>query len=296
MSYWKILRVLVSDFCNYHCVFCHNEGQSKDSQQNKSMPYDHFEITIKSLKQSEFKEVQFSGGETFANPATIKMIEMVNSSTNWEIGCATNGQLLSDGIAERLGKTRVKLNINLPSLNDDIFKAKTGGGSLSKLKQKLTPLDAHKVDYAFNSVIQTGGLNELFDLIDFCWERGKRLKILPYIDIDEPAHPPFLNDLYNHLDSIATSSSVQPTNRKWKLSDRGNGICVIKIVDSPCYDLNIHACKDYGEVRLLPDFSIQPCLINSTNRYQIEFGLQDTDQENEIKSKFEKAWMNFSAC
>jgi len=27
VAYWKIIRILTTDTCNFDCVFCHNEGQ-----------------------------------------------------------------------------------------------------------------------------------------------------------------------------------------------------------------------------------------------------------------------------
>ena len=40
------------------------------------------------------------------------------------------------------------------------------------------------------------------------------------------------------------------------------------MIDSPCYKKNIELCKEYGEIRLLPDLSLMNCIFGknvSTN-------------------------------
>ena len=105
MSFWKILRVLTTNACNYKCVFCHNEGQDKFINSNSQfLKFEDFKIIIQSLEDTELKEVQFSGGEPFMNPETLKMIQWLNDNTNLEIGCATNTQFFTDETITALSK------------------------------------------------------------------------------------------------------------------------------------------------------------------------------------------------
>ena len=106
VAYWKIIRVLTTDTCNFDCVFCHNEGQVvKSTRQFLSL--DEFVKIILALKERPLKEIQFSGGEPFLNPDTIKMIEWAHKNTDYEIGCATNMSLLNNSLIKRLSKKRV---------------------------------------------------------------------------------------------------------------------------------------------------------------------------------------------
>lgn len=296
MSFWKILRVLVSNRCNYQCEFCHNEGQEKQKSKIQLLPFDEFKLIVASLQDSEIKDIQFSGGEPFLNPRIIEMIEFVQTETVWEIGCATNGQLITESIGKRLGKTRTRLNINLPSLDPTQFGHITGGGSLPRLLKKLSMLDTCEVDYGFNSVLYSGEASGIKDLIDFISLRGKRLKILPYLNTNYPSQPVLDNGLIEFIGKLAESSSIQTTSRRWILKDRGKGKSVIKYVDFPCRQREIAACRDYAEVRLLPDFSIQTCLINPNRRFILDMDLSKKGADQQIREVFERAWKNFISC
>lgn len=296
MSFWKILRVLVADHCNYQCVFCHNEGQVSSGDQNGKMPLQQFKKIISALADTEIKEIQFSGGEPFTNSETIEMIEYVHAHTQWEIGCASNGQLITESTARRLSNTRVKVNINLPDLNPDRFREITQWGSLARLLGKLDLFDLLHLDYAFNTVTQAGGIPSTLSVIDFAWQKGKRLKILPYVDRTHPARPTDEAELFHYLDRISKSAIIEPTSRKWVLADRGSGNTTIKYVNFPCYNQDINACREYAEVRLLPDFRIQPCLIRPDLIYRLDGKSNEAFKTRNIIPTFEMAWKNFISC
>jgi GTP 3',8-cyclase len=295
MSHWKILRILVSDACNYHCVFCHNEGQGNMPRSDKHfMRFQDFVAVVEALQGEGISEAQFSGGEPFTNPHVLDMIEFANSHTAWEIGCATNAQLINEQTVTRLSQTRVKLNINVPSLREDVFGAATGGGSLASLSQKLSLMSLYGVDYAFNTVLRPGFMSDLLDMVGYVADRGRRLKILPYLDVSQPCLLDGTETLFHHLGLIAEYHAVFPTAQKWVLKDRGMGHAVIKYVDFPCYRQDIDACRHYAEIRLLPDMFIQPCLVNPQRRYTLGGAL--TKSPRQVRDRFEAAWTTFTAC
>ena len=99
VDFWKILRVLTTNACNYKCVFCHNEGQPKyDGSHSDFLKFEDFKFIVQSLRETGLREIQFSGGEPFMNPATIQMIVWANNNTDLEIGCATNTQFFDDDV------------------------------------------------------------------------------------------------------------------------------------------------------------------------------------------------------
>ena len=73
INFWKILRVLTTNTCNYQCSFCHNEGQEKSSNKKINLQFDDYKIIIDSLVNTPLKEVHFSGGETILKTHTFKI-------------------------------------------------------------------------------------------------------------------------------------------------------------------------------------------------------------------------------
>ena len=89
---------------------------------NIQLTYDKFVEIMNYLRLSDFQEIRFSGGEPLCNIDTIRMIEWVNEHTEWEVGLATNASLITEELAERLGKTRVMLTVHLPGIaNEEYF-------------------------------------------------------------------------------------------------------------------------------------------------------------------------------
>ena len=81
MTFWKILRVLTTNKCNYQCSFCHNEGQNKDSNYNLFLNFNDYKIIIDSLKYTTPKgKIVYGGGGII--PDVFVPIDTLNSYSN----------------------------------------------------------------------------------------------------------------------------------------------------------------------------------------------------------------------
>lgn len=92
---WKKIRILVTNKCNYHCPFCHNEGQDKIDAL-RYMNFDDVSKLITALHQEPLEEINFSCGEPFLNKRVTDMIVFANTVANCDISCATNLSLITD--------------------------------------------------------------------------------------------------------------------------------------------------------------------------------------------------------
>ena len=234
IAYWKIIRVLTTDACNFNCVFCHNEGQEKKSSKT-FLSLEQFSKIILALKDRPIKEIQFSGGEPFLNQDAIKMIEWAHKNTDYEIGCATNLSLLNEPLIMRLSKTRVTLNIQFPSSKKHEYYKITKSQESEHILDKLLLLKKLKVDFKLNLVWMKEDIQKLSDMLEFCMENNFGLKVLPYIS------PRTLK--FNNCSNIAIDHIVhklgQPKVKeggaiRWVITNKDDKY-VIKYVDSPCF-------------------------------------------------------------
>ena len=147
---WKILRILTTNRCNYRCLYCHNEGQEKIDEKSM-LSIENFYKISEAINGMGFKEIRFSGGEPLSNPRTIEMIEWMDSNTDYEIGLATNGSLITEEIAERLGKTRTLVTLHFPAIDEDEYKRITGM-KVSGLLNAIGRLERYNVKHSFNIV------------------------------------------------------------------------------------------------------------------------------------------------
>lgn len=283
---WSILRVLTTNKCNYECVYCHNEGQEEKGQ-NRMVSLEQFIRFYTIALKTGIKEVRFSGGEPLANKATIKMIEWLNSNSDVEVGLATNGSLVTDEIASRLGNTRVMVTLHFPGVGKDKYHAVTKR-NWELFENCVQLFDKYNVDYSYNYTLYPGTIDAVDDVVEYSINKGKRVKLLPFLD------PGFNNYSTEYVKEIvrklndSDSESTYSEEEGVYLWTFNNGAAV-KIIESPCYDKDINLCKRYGEIRLLPDLSMMNCIFGKNKSTE-----NKTDEE--IFDMFNEMLSEMSAC
>ncbi|MGL5571534.1 MAG: radical SAM protein [Cetobacterium sp.] len=285
MNFWKIMRILTTNKCNYRCIYCHNEGQEIKTQ-SQMLSFENFEKIMYQVKKTSINEIRFSGGEPLMNNKTIDMIEWVDKNTNLEVGLATNGSLINDEIAKRLAKTRVLITLHLPGIGESDYKEVTQG-EWKQFNEVILLLDKYKVEYSFNYVLSPESFKNLDNVLKFIEKTKKRVKLLPYIENQ------FLNlseilmkDVTEKLDKISLKKDVDFESGIiwWKLKTNGE----VKLLNTPCYSKNIKTCKNYGEIRLLPNLKLQKCIFNSE--------IIDIENIEKLDEILKNCWESFSGC
>lgn len=284
---WKILRILTTNKCNYRCLYCHNEGQEKE-EYIENITYDDFIRIINIIAEMGIQEIRFSGGEPLVNPRTIEMIEWLNNNSNYEIGLATNGSLITDDIARRLVKTRVLLTIHYPAVLNSEYERITGKDNTSFLNA-IKLLDKYEINHSFNFVLYPETVENIYNVVENVINTGKRIKLLPFI---EKGFNNYSKDIIEQISKkLDTMSIMKEYDEKagiisWKFHGGGK----VKLIESPCYNHNIYTCREYGEIRLLPDLSLQKCIFAEKT-----ISLKKLT-DNEIKEMIVDLWKSFNKC
>lgn len=292
VAYWKIIRVLTSDTCNFNCVFCHNEGQQIKSKKTFLSLY-QFTKVILALKERPIREIQFSGGEPFLNADTIEMIEWAHENTDYDIGCATNLSLLEESLITRLSKTRVTLNIQFPSNNILDYNKITRSYEGVNVIDKLFLLKKLNIEFKLNFVWLKEDIKPLSNILNFCFENCFGLKILPFISDRTIRSNQYRIVAIEYLVPRFGQPKIKAGGAlRWEIK-KGNEQFVIKYVDSPCFDKNILKCKDYAEIRLLPNLKLQSCLLKSGN---IDISEDELNSKEGICKKVDLLWESFTNC
>lgn len=292
VAYWKIIRILTTDTCNFDCVFCHNEGQVIKSTR-RFLALNEFEKIILALKKRPIKEIQFSGGEPFLNPDTIKMIEWAVENTDYEIGCATNLSLLDESLIKRLSNTRATLNIQFPSSNIQNYNKITNSSNGDDILHKILLLKKFKIEFKLNFVWMKESIEPLSDILKFCLEMNFGLKILPFISEKTLKQNQFKKLAIDYIVPKLGQPKIKAGGTiKWEISN-GDEHFVIKYVDNPCFDKDFKKCKDYAEMRLLPNLELQSCLLKPEN---ISISKNELDSSELINNKVDLLWNSFTNC
>jgi GTP 3',8-cyclase len=292
ISYWKIVRVLTTDACNFDCVFCHNEGQQQKTV-IQNLSFEKFRIIISALENRPIKEIQFSGGEPFLNPDTIRMIEWADENTNYEIGCATNMSLLNEDLIDRLSKTRITLNIQFPSTSAIKYNKITRSNEAIHINDKLILLKKSMIDFKLNFVWMTEELESLSTMLKYCLDNSFSMKILPYISDKTLRVNNFRSIAIKYLTSQLGEAQLNRGGAmRWQIRNEQDSI-IIKYVDSPCFEKDYLKCNEYAELRLMPNLKLQSCLLKASDTNITANDLKSVDF---IVNKIDKLWRNFTTC
>lgn len=287
--YWDKLRILVTNHCNYRCPFCHNEGQSS-RESVKIMDYDSFTMLIDALKDEEVSEITFSGGEPFLDKNIIEMIKYVSQETNWEVACASNLALITKEQVQQLAGIPLKFNIQFPYTDSLKFHKSTGNGNIDNIKVNIRNVRKAGLKVGLNSVIQSECKEDIRNMVDFALEEELPLKLLPQIGLS--GSDEFSKFVTPILQEYAVSSKDKGTGAiRWLLEKNGHHTTVLYI-DSPCFKHDIEKCRNYAEIRILPDMSLQPCILHPYSSIKLEL----TKGKEYIKQQFRDSWKSLKNC
>ena len=287
-DFWNKLRILVTNKCNYRCPFCHNEGQDKDNSADV-MKLTDFISFVDFMKDQPISELHFSGGEPFLNHEIVDMIEYADKNTTWGIGCATNLSRLTDEQIHRLANTRVKFNIQFPYADKDDFHKSTGTGSYSHIIEQITKVKKAGIRISLNSVVQSDDMKHIQNLINFAIKYQLPLKLLPQIGLD--GSDKFKELIYPLLKETSIEVKDKGTGALRWIIEKEDKQTVVLYIDSPCFDKDITECREFGELRVHPDFTLQPCILRSSN---VRLNLQE-GKEKAIE-QMTCLWNDFKHC
>ena len=125
-EFWSRLRFLVTNRCNFHCPFCHNEGQG-DTCFTEKMTFGAFKIVCDALTSRwRFSDIVFSGGEPFANEAIVEMLKYAAYKNIGDVSCASNLSLTTERQLRELTGTRVKFNVQFPYADEKRYREESG--------------------------------------------------------------------------------------------------------------------------------------------------------------------------
>lgn len=151
---WDKVRVLVANYCNYKCPFCHNEGQDKTTTKER-MSLQSFRRLVDILSNQPISEFNISGGEPFLNEDIVDMILYINDNLDCDISCATNLSLIKPEHISVLSGTRIKFNIQFPFATAEAFKRSTVTGNLDRILTNIDLLCAENIQVGLNTVVQS---------------------------------------------------------------------------------------------------------------------------------------------
>ncbi len=155
------LRISVTEFCNFRCVYCMPVEGVKPLEHSEIMRFEEIAEVVRVAADNGISKIRLTGGEPLVRKDIVNLIRLIRQIPNInEITMTTNGYLL-EKYAEALkdaGLTRV--NISLDTLKPDLFKKITRRGDLDIVWRGIEAAEKHGLTPLKINMVMMAGIND----------------------------------------------------------------------------------------------------------------------------------------
>ena len=146
------------------------------------------------------------------------------------------------------------------------------------------------LEVGLNCVIQNNIEEDVRNMVEFALQEELPLKLLPQIGLTESKD--FKTFVFPILKKYAVSCKDKGTGAIRWLLKKGDKRTSVLYIDSPCFTHDVDRCRNYSEIRILPDMSLQPCILRSSGTKRLDL----SKGEENIKQQFREVWKSLKNC
>jgi len=175
------LRIAITRRCNLRCSYCHAEGEKKPSRGTTvEMDADEIVRIVKIAVSLGISKVKLTGGEPLLRNDIIGIVERIASVPGLsDLSMTTNGTKLASLAKELYGAGLRRVNISLPTTDEEIYEKLTGGAVENALRGVEAALETGFSPVKINMLVLKGVNDDsVFDMIDFAGKSGAILQLI----------------------------------------------------------------------------------------------------------------------
>jgi len=286
------LRVTVTRRCNLRCEYCHMEGEEKAAENfANEMTVDEIVRIVRIAVGLGVSKVKLTGGEPLMRKDIIEIVQGIAAIPGLaELSMTTNGTMLAS-LAEELHASGLnRLNISLPTLNEEIYNKLTGGRLEGVLKGVKAAVEVGFYPVKLNMLIlKAANDHTALEMIEFARETGTILQLIEL----EPIN---ISDTYysaNHksLDEYETmlkQKAVKVETRHYMQNRRIYHLPEVKAeIVHPIE--NTEFCMYCTRLRVTSDGKLKPCLMRNDNLVDVLTPMRNGANDEELIELFELA-------
>src|SRR3954453_22107985 len=191
----KVLRISVTDRCNFRCVYCMPADGVAWLPKDDILSFDEIaDIVRASIEVHGIRRFKLTGGEPTVRHGLCDLVRILRKIDGIEdLSLTTNGMLLQDlaGPLKECGLDRVTVSID--SLQADRFKRITRTGDLATVMRGLDRAEAVGFDSLKINCVTMRGTNddEVADFAQLTLNRRLTVRFIEYMPLGDAAllHP-----------------------------------------------------------------------------------------------------------
>lgn len=259
-SFTPDLRFLVTQNCNYGCLFCHKEGLQSDKS-SELLPADYGFFFKVGKDYFNFTSATLTGGEPLFRKDITKIAAAIHNEGG-SLALTTNGSLLAK--RANIGSYLEKLNISVHSLNPDKYDYVVGHTqSFKKFKTGLAKFRSRYPDLkiVFNATLVEGFNSDREDFMQYIRFAEQLRASIKFIELftTKPGGMP-LEGARRQLLELGFHETA-PSRRKINLSNKLVDVSLTRILCSQAAKSSTPGiyCKQNNDLFISPDGTIKPC-------------------------------------
>jgi len=258
------LRISVTQRCNLRCPYCHREGETSPSTE---MSLEEIIRIARAALALDIFRVKLTGGEPLLRsdiPQIVKGITELQGLR--DLSMTTNGTLLSSFAKELRKNGLARVNVNLLTLDREIYRTVTGGNLRDVIDGVKAAVNAGLYPVKLNMLLLKGvNDHEIPRMIDFAEQSGAILQLIELEPVNVGSdyygrHHYDLNGVEGELRKRAWRSETRMhmQNRRVYFLPRAK-VEVIRPIE------NTEFCAHCTRLRVTSDGKLKPCLMRNDN-------------------------------
>jgi len=187
-------RIILTNSCNYKCVFCHNEGFDPYKGSNWKPTEEKVIKILDEILNKDCTDITLTGGEPLMYKDIVfsSIKHIYNKNPKAEVTVVTNASLLTEDWIQKVSlyKSSIRFNISLHTPNEKSYHNVTAQKkySLEDIKSKIKLLKKYDISFKLNCVAMKEYMTkeEILNLVGFSKEVGaKSLKLLELLIMEQ---------------------------------------------------------------------------------------------------------------
>ena len=286
------LRVAITRRCNLHCEFCHLEGEEKPAENFVAeMTVDEIVRIVRVAVGLGISRVKLTGGEPLMRKDITEIVKGIAAIHGLaDLSMTTNGTMLGSLARELHANGLKRVNISLPTLNEEVYNKLTGGRLEDVLESVKAAVEAGFHPVKLNMIILKG-VNDyaIPEMIEFAIETGTILQLIELepININDTYYSAYYKSL-DEYDNTLRQRAVKVETRQYMQSRRIYHLpnATVEIVH-PIE--NTDFCKRCTRLRVTSDGKLKPCLMRNDNLVDILTPMRNGAKDQELMELFKLA-------
>lgn len=304
LTFRPSVRFSITEQCNFHCFFCHEEGLEMETRRHSASKESIFAL-LAELKEQVIDDFTFTGGEPLLKWKLIStcLDEMERINYLPEITLVTNAERLTVSMLDRLQRYpgKVRFNLSIHSLDPERYlqivhrmKGKPMGSValLEQTQQKIELIRKANIPFKLNIVLLRGINTEKTDLLQMLnygvTSGATAVKFLELLITEKLQN---FYPYYYHLNNVALALQEQLTlmsesfRRKqfWFGPERSQQQRLIVELQQCTCAQGCDVCNLNRDVNVTAELSSFPCFLHPEKHFYIkEQGLSDCLKQGEF--------------